>query len=332
MAGLPIFYGQAIKPKQELLVDLEYDEIVHLTQFALGEGAKDGERVMVLVEKDEDTPLVLGTLTRGVCDQFKTDLMVGGGDLIRFSHTGKKCAVHVMGFKQEDIFDSDDEDGDDFEMEEMFDGEPTEEEEKKLRASLKKKMMEDPDISSDDDDDSDDNMDFDEDDLSDSTDDDNDDDDDDDSDSDSDDELYKTPEMIPNPGYDDSEDSDDSASDPTDSDSDSEDSDSSDEEDKLKKQKGRKRADSTPTTPNKRAKASDSAPSSAASTPGRTPVLGDANTYETELVNFLRTNGSTSMAIIGTRVKKPSGVPKLGQFIETRPTIFKKMGDKIGLA
>ena len=116
---------------------------------------------MVLVEKDEDPPLVLGTLTRGVCDQFKTDLMVGGGDLIRLSHTGKKCEVHVTGFKQEDIFDSD-EDEDDFEMQEMFDGEPTEEEQKKLRASIMKKLKEDPEISSDEEDESDD-MDFDED-------------------------------------------------------------------------------------------------------------------------------------------------------------------------
>ena len=59
-----------------------------------------------------------------------------------------------------------------------------------------------------------------------------------------------------------------------------------------------------------------------------TLVLG----YEADLVNFLRQNGETSMAIIGTRVKKPSGVPKLGQFIETRTAVFKRNGDKVGLA
>mgnify|MGYP004114591119 CR=1 FL=1 len=49
-------------------------------------------------------------------------------------------------------------------------------------------------------------------------------------------------------------------------------------------------------------------------------------------MNFLKQNGETSMAIIGTRVKKPSGVPKLKQFIVTRPGVFKRSGDKIGLA
>ena len=81
----------------------------------------------------------------------------------------------------------------------------------------------------------------------------------------------------------------------------------------------------------KRPKPSDSAPSSATSTPGKTPVLGDAKSYEADLVNFLRQHGETSMAIIGTRVKKPSGVPKLGQFIETRTSTFKRSGDKISL-
>ena len=49
-------------------------------------------------------------------------------------------------------------------------------------------------------------------------------------------------------------------------------------------------------------------------------------------MNFLRQNGETTMAIIGTRVKKPSGVPKLGQFIESRTNIFKRSGDKLSLA
>ena len=53
--------------------------------------------------------------------------------------------------------------------------------------------------------------------------------------------------------------------------------------------------------------------------------------YEADLVNFLRQHGETTMAIIGTRVKKPSGVPKLGQFIETRTNVFQRSGDKIGL-
>ena len=60
--------------------------------------------------------------------------------------------------------------------------------------------------------------------------------------------------------------------------------------------------------------------------------LSPTTGYEADLVNFLKQNGETSMAIIGTRVKKPSGVPKLKQFIVTRPGVFKRSGDKIGLA
>jgi Mg-chelatase subunit ChlI len=111
-------------------------------------------------------------------------------------------------------------------------------------------------------------------------------------------------------------------------------SDEEEEEEKLKKLKGSKRRTSTSpvaTPTQKRSKTSDSAPSSAASTPNRTPVLGDAKSYEADLVNFLRQHGDTTMAIIGTRVKKPSGVPKLGQFIETRTNVFQRSGDKIGL-
>ena len=66
------------------------------------------------------------------------------------------------------------------------------------------------------------------------------------------------------------------------------------------------------------------------SSPG-TPVPGDAGSYEKDLVAFLTKHGKTSMAIIGTRVKKPSGVPKLGQFIAERPKVFKKAGNDIEL-
>ena len=35
MAGAPIFWGTAVEPQKELLVDLDYDEIVHLTQVGV---------------------------------------------------------------------------------------------------------------------------------------------------------------------------------------------------------------------------------------------------------------------------------------------------------
>merc|ERR1711924_489092 len=103
----------------------------------------------------------------------------------------------------------------------------------------------------------------------------------------------------------------------SDSDSSSSSGSSSDDDGKeLQKLKGRKRvvpdtksSEGTPTESKKRSKTSPSTPASTSSTPGKTPVLGDAKSYEADLVNSLRVNGETTMAIIGTRVKKPSGCP-----------------------
>ena len=58
-----------------------------------------------------DQKVVLGTLTKGSCDQFSTDLMVGGGDIMSISHTSKKATVCITGYKQEDIFSEEEEEG-----------------------------------------------------------------------------------------------------------------------------------------------------------------------------------------------------------------------------
>ena len=311
MAGAPIFWGKSVGPGKELMVDIDYDEVVHLTQvscephywqapppisrltkvppicpnfslrsfkFALGAGAKNGERVVIQVENNEDEPVVLGTLICGTCDQFCADLMVGGGDLVRISHTSKKATVHITGYKQEDIF-SDDESLD---LPPLEGEELPEDELEDLRAQVKKhvKKNKGQDLLDEDFTDSD----------SDSDDSDSDSDDEDfggnpsnfsDDDDDDDDEGLSSESM--ETGSEDSDDSDDGDSGDDDSEDDdsgseSESESSEDEEDKLKKLKGRKRADSSPASPQtpKRSKTSDSAPSSAASTPGRTPVLGDA--------------------------------------------------------
>ena len=315
MAGAPIFWGKSVGPGKELMVDIDYDEVVHLTQvscephywqapppisrltkvppicpnfslrsfkFALGAGAKNGERVVIQVENNQDEPVVLGTLICGTCDQFCADLMVGGGDLVRISHTSKKATVHITGYKQEDIF-SDDESLD---LPPLEGEELPEDELEDLRAQVKKHVKKNKekgqDLLDEDFTDSD----------SDSDDSDSDSDDEDfggnpsnfsDDDDDDDDEGLSSESM--ETGSEDSDDSDDgdsrdddSEDDDSGSESESESESSEDEEDKLKKLKGRKRADSSPASPQtpKRSKTSDSAPSSAASTPGRTPVLGDA--------------------------------------------------------
>jgi hypothetical protein len=381
MAGAPGFWGDAIEPTDTLVLDPELDEILHLTQFALGTGAKDNERVMIYAEKEKKS-FVVGTLTKGSCDQFKTDLLVAGVDQLRIRHSSKKATVYITGYRQIDIM------GDDAGLvEDMYEGDGLDWQDLSESDDF---ASEDEDRDFDDDKSDDDDSDFDTDDGSDeefiegdelsesqakdlkkqvaaqlqaamqggASDSDSDDSDvdfeNDDEEDDSDSSDFESAEdepfgKDPEDSGSDSEESDsdekppakkkssnkmDVDSDDDDSSSSSSSSDEEEEEEKLKKLKGSKRRTSTSpvaTPTQKRSKTSDSAPSSAASTPNRTPVLGDAKSYEADLVNFLRQHGDTTMAIIGTRVKKPSGVPKLGQFIETRTNVFQRSGDKIGL-
>ena len=290
--------------------------------------------------------VVLGTLTMGSCDQFSTDLMVGGGDAVTISHTSKKATVHITGYMQEDIFSEDDES---FEGAEDYDADDNVPEELKMKIGKELQAMamagipfgEVKEVDSEEEEEEeeeDSDFDLEDEDAMGSEDSESEEEGDDGEDSSSsEEELAAGKKEVPGTAAlargiiaDDDE---------SDSDSDSSSSSSDDDGKELMKLKGRKRvvpdtksSEGTPTESKKRSKTSPSTPASTSSTPGKTPVLGDAKSYEADLVNFLRVNGETTMAIIGTRVKKPSGVPKLGQFIETRAGVFKRSGDKIDLA
>ena len=285
----------------------------------------------------------------GSCDQFSTDLMVGGGDTVTISHTSKKATVHITGYKQEDIFDEDDdslEGAEEYQI--LGEDDPLPEEQKvkirrELQAMAGMQMGEVKEADSEEEEeDEDSDFELEDEDAMGSEDSESMEEGDDGEDSSSsEEELAAGKKEVPGTAAlargiiadDDESDSD------SDSDSDSSSSSSDDDGKELQKLKGRKRvvpdtksSEGTPTESKKRSKTSPSTPASTSSTPGKTPVLGDAKSYEADLVNFLRVNGETTMAIIGTRVKKPSGVPKLGQFIETRAGVFKRNGDKIDLA
>lgn len=60
-------------------------------------------------------------------------------------------------------------------------------------------------------------------------------------------------------------------------------------------------------------------PSKDVATPSAAGVLAD---YQNSLNSFLRSNGPTKMAVIGTEVKRVSGLPKLGKFVKDRQDMY----------
>jgi len=95
-----------------------------------------------------------------------------------------------------------------------------------------------------------------------------------------------------------------------------------------KKQAGKPQPKAKPEADNKRkAEASPTAPSDKkAKSEG-----GDAKFHE-DLVEYLTKNGRTSFSELGSKVKKPEGVPKkLAAFLKDKPTVFKVDGSHVEL-
>ncbi|CCF75208.2 nucleophosmin 1 [Babesia microti strain RI] len=54
--------------------------------------------------------------------------------------------------------------------------------------------------------------------------------------------------------------------------------------------------------------------------------------YEKSLCDYLKKNGKTTLALLGSKVKKPVGLNvKIGQFLKERSNIFKVNGDSVSL-
>eukprot|EP00897_Mesotaenium_endlicherianum_P007366 jgi/Mesen1/6658/ME000340S05829 len=73
----PSFWGLAINGTEKVNVEVPVGTALRLAQAALGDKAKDKERVTVRIEVPGDPPFVLGTLVKGVCDQFPLELTFG---------------------------------------------------------------------------------------------------------------------------------------------------------------------------------------------------------------------------------------------------------------
>eukprot|EP00850_Spirogloea_muscicola_P005499 SM000025S08394 [mRNA] locus=s25:501767:507676:+ [translate_table: standard] len=87
------FWGVEVKPGKGL--ELEPETYVHISQAALGANPTDGERVVLQVANEGGDPIVLGTLSKGKCDQIHLDLVFDRD--FRLFHTGTS-SVYFVGY------------------------------------------------------------------------------------------------------------------------------------------------------------------------------------------------------------------------------------------
>ena len=85
----------------------------------------------------------------------------------------------------------------------------------------------------------------------------------------------------------------------------------------------------TPQSTGKKKEASQSE----GSTPAKSPTTpSGANEYEKQLREVLKQNGKMPLSALGSKVKRPPSVAKLGSFIKERTHIFNVQGDQVELA
>jgi len=91
------FWGVEVKPGEALACDPGDEKYLHMSQAAIGdkEGAKENERVSLYVHVD-GKKFVLGTLSRGKCDQIGLDLVFEKE--FKLSHTSQSGSVFFSGY------------------------------------------------------------------------------------------------------------------------------------------------------------------------------------------------------------------------------------------
>eukprot|EP00271_Cylindrocystis_brebissonii_P015229 TRINITY_DN374_c1_g1_i1.p1 TRINITY_DN374_c1_g1~~TRINITY_DN374_c1_g1_i1.p1 ORF type:complete len:322 (+),score=117.66 TRINITY_DN374_c1_g1_i1:148-1113(+) len=126
------FWGLQVPKGKGATVEIDKAEkdFIHVSQAALGADSKEGERVVLQVEDGNNKPIVLGTLTRGKCDQMPLDLVFD--NRFRLFHTGSGN-VFLVGYETKQA-DEDDDEEDDGEFEDEDDDEDDEEDEDELGA------------------------------------------------------------------------------------------------------------------------------------------------------------------------------------------------------
>jgi len=116
---------------------------------------------------------------------------------------------------------------------------------------------------------------------------------------------------------DDEEDEDDEDDDDEDED---EDEDDEDEESEEEVPAGNKRKAAAPSSPAKKAKTSPVAKpaSSPKQSPKKGPSGGEEDKFAARVRDFIKSNGTTNLSSLGSKVQRPNHLPKLGIFVKTR--------------
>lgn len=337
------FWGIKVGPNEAVVVGKETSEddqflhTYHLSQVALGLNPKQGRHVVFLEYDGQKS--VIGAVTPGVIEQFQIDFPVNCE--VKLSHSGKSD-VYITGYTTRQFLGYDSSDPED-EWATDSDEEPAELARQQLamngqpggRNAAKRRtlqqMADDEDVpagasdpaarlraqahqfSDMDDDDDDDEFD---------SDDEGDDDDDDEDDQPAVGARAALGALFDQQGADE-DDSDDEGEDEDEDDDDDEDEEDDDDEDEdavaANPKVGDKRpaAVKTAATPQKKANTAAQAP---AATPGSP---GSIAKYQADLVKFLKTNGPTKLSVLGSQVKRATGLPKMKKFLEDRTAVFK---------
>ena len=311
-----MFCGLIIKPGQKVKLDSTQGEILHLSQACLSE-PKDNGRVYVQAI-DNGNAYTICSLQKGTIEHANLDLFLSTSAEIELSIIGKN-EVHISGFyepEMEEDFDDDDalmgmsDEEEDEEEEEEEEEEEPELESSKIdnKKSLKRKLPSKSDESTeeeidDEEIDSDEADDLDLDELIQDNDEDDDEDGDEDSDEDDEDDL-------------------------DDLDDDEEEEEEEEEPVKAPSTKNKNKQSST----SQKTKSSDSQPPSKKSRLESKSQSKPDQLYEESIIDFLKKNGRTNMAMIGNKIKRPEGVSKkLGSFIAERTDLFKVENNMISL-
>lgn len=309
-----MFCGLIIKPGQKVKLDSTEGDILHLSNACLSE-PKDNGRVYVQAI-DNGVAYTICSLQKGTVEHTNLDLFFSTSAEIELSVIGKN-EVHISGFyepeMEEDDFDdedalmdmSDEEDEDELELEE-------EAKANNVKKSVKRKLSNKPEESTDEEIE------------------------DEEINSDEADDL-DLDELIQ--GEDDEENDDD---DDDDDEDDEDDDDDLEDEDDDEEEEEEEEVAKAPSTKNKN-KQSGSAvvqktkpvtsqpPSKKSRVEAKSQSKPD-QIYEESIVDFLKKNGRSNMAMIGNKIKRPEGVSKkLGSFIAERTNLFKVENNMISL-
>lgn len=300
-----MFCGLIIKPGQKVKLDSTEGEILHLSQACLSE-PKDNGRVYVQAI-DNGNAYTICSLQKGTVEHANLDLFFSTSAEIELSVIGKN-EVHISGFYEpemdEDEFDDDDalmemseeEDEDELELED--------ETKKSDKKSLKRKLPTKPEESTDEEIE------------------------DEEINSDEADDL-DLDELIQGDDDEENEDDDDDEEDDLDEEDDEEDE---EEEEIVKAPSTKNKNKQSASTVSQKAKSVAAQPPSKKNRVEAKSQSKPDQIYEESIIDYLKKNGRSNMAMIGNKIKRPEGVSKkLGSFIAERTNLFKVENNMISL-